>query len=211
MSPARKKAPSKRSSRPAGTARPKTVGAKPARAGRAPNLSDVTAPRDGVRHWLLKTDPDSFPFDALWNSPNRTTGWSGVRNHLARNFLRDGMRVGDLVLIYHSSSDPAGVIGVGRITSAARPDPAQFDPRDDHFDAKSRPEAPTWWEVDVQALVRCPRFLSLADLRAEPRLAGLAVLQKGQRLSVQPVEKADFACVLELAGVVARDLGGGRK
>jgi len=174
---------------------------------RAPSNASVARPaRAGARHWLLKTDPDSFPFEALWAAPQRTTGWSGVRNHLARNFLRDGMQPGDLVLVYHSSSDPAGVVGVARITSAARPDPTQFDPRDDHFDARSSRASPTWWEVDVQALVRCPRFLTLADLRAEPRLAGLSVLQKGQRLSVQPVEPAHFALVLELAGVRAKDL-----
>jgi predicted RNA-binding protein with PUA-like domain len=165
-----------------------------------------SAGRSGPAYWLLKTDPDSFHFDALWKAPRRTTGWDSVRNHQARNFLRDTMRVGDLALIYHSSCDPAGVVGVGRIASAARPDPTQFDPRDEHYDARSLREEPTWWEVDVQALVRCPRFVALADLRAEPRLAGMAVLQRGQRLSVQPVEAAHFALVLELAGVRARDL-----
>ncbi len=178
---------------------------KPARK-RAPAASSALDPRP--TRWLLKTDPDSFPFDALWNAPRRTSGWDGVRNHQARNYLRDSMRVGDLALIYHSSSDPVGVIGVARIASAARPDPTQFDPRDDHFAAQSQREAPTWWEVDVQALVRCPHFVTLAELRAERRLAGMAVLQKGQRLSVQPVEGADFDFVLELAGVRVRDLAG---
>jgi predicted RNA-binding protein with PUA-like domain len=174
------------------------------RAAQPAPASRVLSPRP--TRWLLKTDPDSFGFDDLWNAPRRTTGWSGVRNHLARNHLRDGMAIGDLVLIYHSSADPTGILGVARIASAARPDPTQFDPADDHFDPKSRRDAPTWWEVDVQALVRCPRFLALADLRAEPRLAGLAVLQKGQRLSVQPVSEADFALVLDLAGARAQDL-----
>jgi predicted RNA-binding protein with PUA-like domain len=118
------------------------------------------------------------------------------------------MRPGDLILLYHSSCDPAGVVGVGRVASAARPDPTQFDPRDEHFDPKSRREAPTWWEVDVEALVRCPRFVTLADLRADPALAGLAVLQKGQRLSVQPVEARDFVRVLALAGLRPEDLPG---
>ncbi len=188
---------------------PKKAAAKKVALGKAAPKTAVAAssalePRP--TRWLLKTDPDSFPFDALWSAPRRTTGWDGVRNHQARNYLRDGMRVGDLVLLYHSSSDPVGVIGVGRIAGAARPDPTQFDPRDHHFDAKSTRAAPTWWEVDVQALVRCPHFVTLAELRAEPRLAGLAVLQKGQRLSVQPVEPADFEIVLELAGVRRADL-----
>lgn len=180
--------------------------AAPAAPQREPAASSALCPRP--TRWLLKTDAESFPFDALWSAPRRTSGWDGVRNYQARNYLRDSMRVGDLALIYHSSSDPVGVIGVARITSAARPDPTQFDPRDEHFDAKSRREAPTWWEVDVQALVRCPHFVTLSELRAEARLAGMAVLQKGQRLSVQPVNGPDFDLVLELAGVRARDLLG---
>ncbi|MCY2958631.1 MAG: EVE domain-containing protein [Planctomycetota bacterium] len=192
------------------TAKARTAAASKPKAARtsAPARPPAAPASTGPRHWLLKTDPDTFPFESLWRAPGRTTGWDGVRNHLARNYLRDGMRTGDLLLIYHSSCDPAGVLGVGRVASAARPDPTQFDPRDEHFDAKSRRDAPTWWEVDVQALARCPRFVSLADLRAEPRLAGMAVLQKGQRLSVQPVEAAHFALVLELAGVRVRDLVG---
>jgi predicted RNA-binding protein with PUA-like domain len=159
------------------------------------------------QHWLFKTDPDSFAFDDLWRAPRRTSAWDGVRNHQARNSLRDSVRVGDLVLVYHSSADPTGVAGVARIASAPRPDASQFDPKDEHFDAKSRRDAPTWVEVDVQALARCKRFVTLAELRAEPRLAGLLVLKPGQRLSIQPVEAADFAVVLELAGLRASDLG----
>ncbi len=158
------------------------------------------------QHWLFKTDPDSFAFDDLWRSPRRTSGWDGVRNHQARNFLRDSVRIGDLVLVYHSSCDPAGIAGVARIAGAPRPDPTQFDPKDDHHDPKSPRAAPTWFEVDVRALVRCPRFVSLAELRGEPRLKGLLVLRPGQRLSIQPVEAADFAVVLELAGVRPADL-----
>lgn len=159
------------------------------------------------QHWLFKTDPDSFAFDDLWRAKKRTSGWDGVRNHQARNFLRDSVRVGDLVLVYHSSSDPVGVAGVARIASAPRPDPTQFDRKDDHHDPKSSRAAPTWVEVDVQALAQCPHFVTLAELRAEPRLAGLLVLRPGQRLSIQPVEAADFAVVLELAGLRPSDLG----
>lgn len=161
--------------------------------------------------WLLKSDPESFGFDDLWAAPCRTTGWSGVRNHTARNYLRDSMRDGDRVLVYHSSADPIGVAGVARIVGAPRPDPTQFDPDDEHHDPKSRRDEPTWWEVDVRAEARCPRFVTLARLRAEPRLAGMAVLQRGQRLSVQPVEKAHFAIVLALAGLAADGPERGRK
>lgn len=157
-------------------------------------------------HWLLKTEPTSFSFDDLWSAPQRTTGWSGVRNHQAKLFLRDVMRVGDLVLLYHSSAEPTGVAGIARIASAARPDATQFDPADDHFDAKSTRANPTWWEVEVQALARCARFVTLAEIRAIPELSGMALLQRGQRLSIQPVEAADFARVLARAGMRSADL-----
>jgi predicted RNA-binding protein with PUA-like domain len=167
------------------------------------------APATGF--WLFKSDPDSFGFDDLWAAPRRTTGWSGVRNFTARNYLRDSMRDGDRVLVYHSSADPAGVAGIARIAGAPRPDPTQFDRNDEHYDAKSTRDAPTWWEVDLRAEARCPRFVTLAALRAEPRLAGMAVLQRGQRLSVQPVEPAHFAIVLALAGLPAAEPARRRK
>jgi predicted RNA-binding protein with PUA-like domain len=165
-----------------------------------------TAPT-GRGFWLLKTDPDTFSFDDLWNAPRRRTGWSGVRNHQARNFLRDALRVGDLALIYHSSADPVGVAGVARVAGPAQPDPTQFDPCDEHHDPRSTREAPTWWQVDLQAIARCPRFVPLADLRREPRLAHMLLLQRGQRLSVQPVKPEEFAVVLGLAGIDPHALG----
>jgi len=174
------------------------------RAARTP----ATKPRitTETAHWLLKSEPTSFSFDDLWSAPKRTTGWSGVRNHQAKLFLRDVMRVGDLVLFYHSSAEPTGVAGIARIASAARPDATQFDPADDHFDAKSTRALPTWWEVEVEAVMRCTRFVTLSEIRATPELAGMALLQRGQRLSIQPVKASDFARVLDLAGLRPRDL-----
>jgi predicted RNA-binding protein with PUA-like domain len=153
------------------------------------------------RHWLLKTEPTSFSFDDLLRAPRRRTSWDGVRNHQARNFLRDAMQPGDLVLVYHSSAEPPGVAGVARVASPARADASQFDPADEHFDPKARRDDPTWYAVEIEALRPAARFVPLDALRRDPRLARMLVLQRGQRLSVQPVQPAEWRVVLELAGL----------
>ena len=147
------------------------------------------------RYWLLKSEPDVFSFDDLWAAPKRTTGWDGVRNHQARNFMRDDMRVGDGVLFYHSGAEPPGVAGLAEVVRTAYPDATALDPRHDHFDPKSKAEAPTWLQVDVRAVERFPRLLSLPELRAMPELAGMELLRRGSRLSVQPVRAAEWAAV----------------
>jgi predicted RNA-binding protein with PUA-like domain len=149
------------------------------------------------RYWLLKSEPDVFSIDDLWAAPRRTTGWDGVRNHQARNFMRDDMRVGDGVLFYHSGAEPPGVAGLAEIVRAAYPDPTALDPSHGHFDPKSRADAPTWLQVDVRAMERFARLLSLAELRAMPELAGMELLRRGSRLSVQPVRPAEWAAVCE--------------
>ncbi len=123
-----------------------------------------------------------------------------MRNYQARNYMRDAMRVGDLVLFYHSSSEPPGVAGLAKVVSEAYPDPLQFDAKSEYFDAASALEEPRWQLVDLGFVERFPRLVSLAELKAEPSLEGMLVLQKGQRLSVQPVESAHFRKVLDLAG-----------
>jgi predicted RNA-binding protein with PUA-like domain len=157
-----------------------------------------------ARHWLLKTDPESFSFEDLWSAPQRRATWDGVRNHQARNFLRDSMRVGDHVLVYHSRADPPGVAGIARVSAAARADPTQFDEGDDHFDPKARREDPTWYAIGIQALARAPHFVTLDMLKSDPRLARMFVVQRGQRLSVQPVQAGEWQAVLELAGLDPR-------
>jgi predicted RNA-binding protein with PUA-like domain len=156
-------------------------------------------------YWLMKSEPDCFSFDDLWKAPRRRTGWSGVRNHQVRNFMRDAMRIGDGVLFYHSSAEPPGVAGVARIASAARPDPTQFDPSDEHFDPKSSRDVPTWLEVEVEALRKLARFVSIEDLRSAPELSEMLVLRRGQRLSVMPVTAREWRAVLSLGGLDARD------
>ena len=153
------------------------------------------------RYWLMKSEPTSFSFDDLWNAPNRTTCWDGVRNHQARNFMRDDMRVGDGVLFYHSSSEPAGVAGIAEVARAAYPDPTAFDPADPHFDPKSDPAAPTWLMVDVRATERLKHVVTLADLKGEPGLASMQALRRGNRLSITPVTSGEWALVRRLGGL----------
>jgi predicted RNA-binding protein with PUA-like domain len=153
------------------------------------------------RYWLLKSEAECFGFDDLWRAPKRRTAWDGVRNYQARNFLRDQMSVGDGVLFYHSNAEPSGVAGLARVASKAYPDPTQFDPSAEHFDPKSRREDPAWLQVDIEAWQRLPRFVPLAELKLDPRLAKMLVIQRGQRLSVMPVSAPEWRAVLALGGL----------
>lgn len=153
------------------------------------------------RNWLMKSEPDVFSFADLWRAKRRTTQWDGVRNYQARNIMRDAMRVGDGVLFYHSNTRPSGVAGIAEVASEAYPDPSQFDPSDPHFDPGSSRDAPRWVAVDVRAVERLPAFVSLEALRAERRLAGMAVLKRGNRLSITPVSAAEWKLVRALGGL----------
>lgn len=149
------------------------------------------------RHWLMKTEPDVYSIDTL--ARQGKGAWDGVRNFQARNHMRD-MRVGDLVLFYHSSTEPPGVAGLARVCGQARPDPTQFDPKDHHYDAKSKRDNPRWSLVDVEFVEKFPMFVTLEAMKSDPALAGMLVVRRGMRLSVQPVEREHFAHVLRLAG-----------
>ncbi len=168
-----------------------------------PVVSGILQPmaRRATQHWLVKSEPESFSFDDLMRSPGRTTGWDGVRNYQARNFMRDGMRRGDRVLFYHSNAKPPAVVGVCEVVGEARVDPTQLDPKDHHFDAASDPAEPRWLLVDLRAVEALPQPVGLPDLRANPRLAGLPLLQRGQRLSVLPVEPRHYAEILRMGGL----------
>ncbi|MBL8921115.1 MAG: EVE domain-containing protein [Myxococcaceae bacterium] len=145
----------------------------------------------------MKSEPDVFSIDDLKRA--KTTGWEGVRNYQARNFMRDEMKPGDLVLFYHSNAEPSGVAGVAKVAGPPIPDPTQFDKKSEYYDASSKPVAPTWLMVTVSFVEAFDAVVPLATLKAEKALAGMALLQKGQRLSVQPVSRAHFAKVLSLA------------
>ncbi len=150
-----------------------------------------------MRWWLMKSEPDVFSIDDLRRK--KKTGWDGVRNYQARNFMRDDMKEGDLVLFYHSNAEPSGVAGVGSIVGPAIPDPSQFDKKSEYHDPDSDKASPTWLMVTVGFVEKFAEVVPLAVLKADPKLEGMGVLQKGQRLSVMPVTKAHFDRVLELA------------
>ena len=151
-----------------------------------------------MRYWLLKSEPDELSLDDLAATKNRTTPWFGVRNYQARNFMRDQMKVGDRGFFYHSSCPEPGIAGTVEITAPAYPDATQFDRRSPYFDAKATRDAPRWFNVDVTFLAKF-RFISLAELRATPALASMRVLQRGNRLSITPVDPAEWARVVKLA------------
>jgi len=153
-------------------------------------------PTPHPRHWLMKSEPDVFSIADLERVGREP--WNGVRNYQARNYMRE-MRVGDLVLFYHSNAKPPGVVGVARVCREAYPDATQFDPESEYFDPKATREAPRWDHVDVELVEVLPRIVTLEELKAEPALEGMVVTQKGSRLSVQPVEPAHFRHVLKMA------------
>ena len=150
-------------------------------------------------YWLMKSEPDEVSIDDALAAPGATVAWTGVRNYQARNFMRDGMKVGDGVLFYHSSCPEPGIAGIARVASGIKPDPTQFDPKSPYYDAASKKDDPRWLLVDVQAL-RKTRLLSLPELRARPELADLVVLRKGNRLSITPVEPAHWRIIEKMLG-----------
>jgi predicted RNA-binding protein with PUA-like domain len=141
--------------------------------------------------WLMKSEPDECSIDDALAMPHRTVPWTGVRNYQARNFMRDAMRVGDGVLFYHSGCAEPGIAGIGEVASAAYPDDTQFDPASPYHDPKSTSESPRWMLVDVRVL-RKTRYVPLAELRRHDALGDMAVLRKGNRLSITPVTPAEW-------------------
>ncbi len=163
----------------------------------------TTAPkreRDSKRdpsYWLMKSEPDEFSIDDLVKKGRGS--WDGVRNYQARNHMC-AMRVGDIVLFYHSSTDPIGVVGLARVAREAYTDPTQFDPKSEYYDPKSKKDAPRWMMVDVEIVEKLPRIVTLAEIKDDPELAGMLVTKKGMRLSVQPVEAAHASRIAKHAG-----------
>jgi predicted RNA-binding protein with PUA-like domain len=149
-----------------------------------------------IRHWLMKCEPDAYTIDDL--ERDGTTGWEGVRNYQARNFMRDDMQVGDRVLFYASNAAPSGVTGLARIVRAGYPDPLAFAAGHRYHDPASRRAAPTWFTVDIGFVERFPAVVPLETLKATPGLATMMVTQKGSRLSVQPATAAEYAIVVRL-------------
>jgi predicted RNA-binding protein with PUA-like domain len=157
-----------------------------------------------MAYWLFKSEPESYSFDDLLSEPDRSTGWNGVRNYQARNYLRDEVKTGDGVLFYHSSTDPQAIVGIAKVSKPAHPDPTAFDPGDDHYDPKSDPKNPTWVQVTIQGERAIDPPLTIEYLKSVPTLSGLELLRKGSRLSIQPVSEKHWKEILRLAAQKAR-------
>ena len=154
-----------------------------------------------MNYWLMKSEPDTFGIDHLARKPGRKSGWDGVRNYQARNMLRDDFRAGDRAFFHHSSCDVPGIYGTMEVVRAGHPDPTQFDRKNRYYDAGSDPENPRWYQVEVRLLRKFARPVTLETLRehANGALANLAVLRRGNRLSVTPVSAAEWKFIHRLA------------
>ena len=150
-----------------------------------------------MKHWLVKTEPGVYSIDDL--KRDGSTAWDRVRNHQAKLSLRDGMQPGDRVLVYHSNAEPTGVVGIATVVGDAIPDATQFRTGDDAFEPRATKDSPVWWARTLRFERRFPTCVTLASLRAEPKLAGMQLLARGNRLSVLSVAAAEFACIERMA------------
>lgn len=144
----------------------------------------------------MKSEPDEVSIDDLLAAPQQTVAWTGVRNYQARNFMRDAMRMGDGVLFYHSSCAQPGIAGIAQVASSPYPDPTQFDSKSKYYDAASKPEQPRWMLIDVRASKKT-RLIALSELRLQEELCGMQILRRGNRLSITPVDPAEWRFITE--------------
>lgn len=154
--------------------------------------------RRAKKYWLMKSEPSCYSIHDLAAEPKKTTHWDGVRNYQARNLMRDEMQVGDGVLFYHSNAKPPAVAGTAKIASSAYPDFTAWEQGNKHFDAKASPQNPIWQMVDVKLDTVFDEPIGLPELREVKSLAKMMLLQRGSRLSVQPVTKAEFDTIVKL-------------
>jgi predicted RNA-binding protein with PUA-like domain len=151
----------------------------------------------GLCYWLMKSEPEEFSFADI--KKQKQTDWTGVRNYQARNFMMNSMKKGDLVLFYHSNSEPPGIAGLARVaSSSAVPDQLQFDKKSDYFDPKATPEKPIWFCCQIEYHQDLKRYLPLPELREQKKLSPMLLFARGQRLSIQPVQPEHFAEILQL-------------
>ena len=150
-------------------------------------------------YWLMKSEPHVYPWEQL--VIDESTHWDGVRNYQARNIMRDKMKIGDLVLFYHSNCKPPHVAGIARVCKEAYPDHTSWDPESNYFDEKSSPENPRWEMVDIEPIIELEQVVGLPEMRINPRLEGMRLLQKFSRLSVQDVEENHFIEVCKMGGI----------
>jgi predicted RNA-binding protein with PUA-like domain len=148
-----------------------------------------------MRYWLMKSEPSDVSIDDLASMPKQTVAWYGVRNYQARNFMRDQMRMGDQVFFYHSSCEQPGIAGVAEVCKRAYPDATQFDAGSKYFDPKATSQNPRWFNVDVR-FVKKTRLVGIKELRDYPEIATMRILQKGNRLSITPVDPAEWKFIM---------------
>ena len=150
-------------------------------------------------YWLFKSEPSEFSWNDLKKSKNQTTFWDGVRNYQARNFLRDEIERGDEVLFYQSNTDPLAVVGFCKVVKKGYADHTQFDTKNDHFDSKAKKDSPTWFMVDIKLVKEFKKLITLDSIKANPKLKYMKLIQRGQRLSIQPVTKTEWDEILNMA------------
>lgn len=151
-----------------------------------------------MNYWLMKSEPDAFSITDLKNRPNQCEHWDGVRNYQARNMMRDDMKLGDQVFFYHSNCAEPGIVGIMDVVREGYPDHTAFDPDDKHFDSKSDPAKPTWIMVDVKYVRTLARTITLTELKQKPELSDLALVRRGNRLSIMPVDQSMWNFILSL-------------
>lgn len=156
-----------------------------------------------MKYWLMKSEPDAFSIDDLQQRPGQTEHWDGVRNYQARNMMRDQMKIGDQVFFYHSNCALPAIVGIAEVVKESYPDFTAFDPNNKHFDPKSKPDKPTWFMVDVRFVRKLRRPISLQEIKRQPQLSELALVKRGNRLSIMPVTEQQWETILELEAVQA--------
>lgn len=159
-------------------------------------MGKPTPPKRGIRYWLMKSEPSEFSITDL--EQKNKARWDGIRNYQVRNMLRDEMQVGDMALFYHSNAESIGVVGEMRIIQSAYTDPTQFDTKSKYFDAQSQEKNPRWLAINVQFVTKLPRVVTLAEIKLQPEFKNLALVQKGNRLSVMPLREEQYYRILDL-------------
>lgn len=150
-----------------------------------------------MRYWLMKSEPTEVSIDDLERKSDKTIAWFGVRNYQARNFMRDQMKVGDKIFFYHSSCKQPGIVGIAEVSKLAYPDETQFDKKSKYFDPKATSEHPRWFNVDV-TFKRKTRLISIQELRNIPALKNMRILQKGNRLSITPIDPSEWKHIIKI-------------
>jgi len=150
------------------------------------------------QYWLFKSEPGTFSITDLEKAPDKTTCWDGVRNYQARNFLSKQVASGDHVFFYHSNTEPPAIVGIAQVAKAGYPDPSAFNPKSKYFDEKSDPEDPAWYSVDIKHVKTFKRPVTLSELRGNAKLKGMVLLQKGSRLSIQPVSEKEWKAIIDM-------------